>query len=301
MDNFFFEFSAAERGDGAVAVKQFLAEHRRTRARASCHQRRRNKCPLGSGRRAWARKQESLPPLRARGSQGPLGVSGSTQIHRHTHGCNLREVHVPAPATLAGSRWGVPIVRRKSRCASGEVARAWAHLEVLARLDDDRHHGAVRVPEVPCLKDFWRSHRFSVFFESLRAHINRDVLRAAFSVNMWICVIPSKWTWCLQPCDTQVFVSHRQLLDEEVQRRSGLTASGDVNWEIVMEAMWPIVVVFMLVKDWPRSFASVGIPNEQGHVCEQTLQKFQSEPTAMETPARYIPTLSELIHISQRV
>ena len=81
-----------------------------------------------------------------------------------------------------------------------------------------------------CLKDFRRSHRFIHFVDALRAHINAAALRAAASVGLWVCVTPGKLTWALQPCDTHSFASYKRLLSEEVRRRSGVTAGGEVSW-----------------------------------------------------------------------
>ena len=43
-----------------------------------------------------------------------------------------------------------------------------------------------------------------------------------------------------------------------------MTASGEVSWEIVLGAVWHVVVTVMHSKDWSRSFSSVGITDEQG-------------------------------------
>ena len=77
-----------------------------------------------------------------------------------------------------------------------------------------------------CLKDFKKSHRFILYVDALRTHINPGVLRAAASVGLWICVIPGKLTWALQPCDTHLFATYKRVLVEEIQRRSGMTATG---------------------------------------------------------------------------
>ena len=53
-----------------------------------------------------------------------------------------------------------------------------------------------------CLKDFRKAYRFILYFDALRAHINPGVLRAASAAGLWVCVIPGKLTWALQPCGT---------------------------------------------------------------------------------------------------
>ena len=82
--------------------------------------------------------------------------------------------------------------------------------------------------------------------------MNRKVLRVASSMDLWICVIPGKLTWALQPCDTHLFAQYKSMLAEEVQRRSELTADGEVSWELVLESLWHVVVVLMQTKNGPE-------------------------------------------------
>ena len=113
------------------------------------------------------------------------------------------------------------------------------------------------------LKDFQSSHRFILYFDALRAHIHPNVLRAASRAGLWVCVIPGKLTWALQPCDTHLFASYKRILGQEVQRRSGMTAAGELSWELVLGAVWHIVRVLIDAKDWSHSFSAVGIADAQ--------------------------------------
>ena len=79
-----------------------------------------------------------------------------------------------------------------------------------------------------------------------------------------------------------------------------MTATGEVSWELVLEAMWHIVAVVMQAKDWTQSFLSVGIANEQRNISERTKRNLQIEPTAMAV-GRGLPTLTDLTYIFQRV
>ena len=42
-----------------------------------------------------------------------------------------------------------------------------------------------------CLQDYRESHRFILFLDALRAHINAAALRAAAAVGLWVCVFPA--------------------------------------------------------------------------------------------------------------
>ena len=125
------------------------------------------------------------------------------------------------------------------------------------------------------LNEFQTTHRFILYLVALRVHVSPKVLRAASRANLWICVIPAKMTWALQPCDTHVFASYKRLLGEEYQRRSGLTAAGDINWKLVLESLWHVVNSLVRGKDWSAAFDSVGIRNQQRALSDRTRRKLQ--------------------------
>ena len=146
------------------------------------------------------------------------------------------------------------------------------------------------------LKEFQTTHRFILYLDALRVHVSPKVLRAASRANLWICVIPAKMTWALQPCDTHVFASYKRLLGEEYQRRSGLTAAGDITWELVLESLWHVVNSLMQGKDWSAAFDSVGIRNQQRALSDRTRTKLQYPLEPPQAP-RSLPPLSDFEQI----
>ena len=144
-------------------------------------------------------------------------------------------------------------------------------------------------------EDFRKAYRFILYFDALRAHLNAGVLRAAAAAGLWVCVIPKKLTWALQLCDTHLFASYKRMLSEEMQRRSGLTPSGGVSWELVLGAMWHVVAVVMHGKNWSRAFSSVGIANGQRNLSARTMKKLQMEGIPIDV-GRHLPTLSDLTY-----
>ena len=82
-------------------------------------------------------------------------------------------------------------------------------------------------------------------------------------------------TWALQPCDTHVFASYKRLLGEEYQRRSGLTAAGDITWELLLVSLWHVVNTLSQGKDWSAAFDSVGIRGQQRALSDRTRRKLQ--------------------------
>ena len=146
------------------------------------------------------------------------------------------------------------------------------------------------------LQEFHTTHRFIVYVDALRAHVSPRVLRAASRGNLWMCVIPSKMTWALQPCDTHVFASYKRLLGEEYQRRSGLTAAGDMTWELLLESLWHVVTTLVQGKDWSAAFDAVGIRCQQRALSDRTRMKLQYPLDAPQVQAT-LPPLSDFVQI----
>ena len=146
------------------------------------------------------------------------------------------------------------------------------------------------------LQEFQSTHRFILYLDALRAHVAPRVMRAASRANLWICVIPSKMTWALQPCDTHVFASYKRLLGEEYQRRSGLTAAGNVSWEVMFETLWHVVNKLLQGNDWSAAFDSVGIRSQQRALSDRTRKKLQYHLEISQVQAS-LPPLSDFEEI----
>lgn len=143
-----------------------------------------------------------------------------------------------------------------------------------------------------CLHEYRHTYRFILYVDVLKAHICPAVLRAASAANLWICVIPAKMTWVLQPCDTHLFARYKHMLTEEFQRKSGLTATGDISWELMLESLWHVISVLLQGRDWSQAFAAVGLLNGQRHLSKRTKSKLMYEhPPALAGSS--LPALAE--------
>ena len=149
------------------------------------------------------------------------------------------------------------------------------------------------------LREFQTTHRFILYLDALRAHVSPRVLRAASRANLWICVIPSKMTWALQPCDTHVFASYKRLLGEEYQRRSAETAAGDITWELLFQSLWHVVKTLVRGKNWTTAFNAVGIRGQQRALSDRTRRKLQFPLEAPEEQSS-LPPLSDFEQIWPR-
>ena len=101
-----------------------------------------------------------------------------------------------------------------------------------------------------CLRDFRETHRFVLYLDAHKLHLTPAVLRVASLMGLWICVIPSKMMWVMQPCDTHLFAVYRCMLGKGLQRTSGAAADGTTSRELVLETMWRVVASLWKNKDW---------------------------------------------------
>ena len=90
-------------------------------------------------------------------------------------------------------------------------------------------------------------------------------------------MVPAKMTWVLQPCDTHLFAGYKQMLTEEFQRRSGLTSTGEISWELMLESLWHVILVLLQGRDWSQAFAAVGLLNGQTRLSRRTKSKLRYE------------------------
>ena len=148
-----------------------------------------------------------------------------------------------------------------------------------------------------CLRAYRRTHRFIVFFDVFAAHIAPALLRNFALHDFWVCLIPARMTWALQPADTHLFATYKRKLAEEWQRRGLVSATGHVQWEGLLAALWRVIEGIMNATDWRRAFASDGLTAGQTLVSSRTLGKLGLAPAGLMVPAE-IPTLVDLNAVS---
>ena len=147
-----------------------------------------------------------------------------------------------------------------------------------------------------CLRAYRRTHRFIIFFDVFAAHVAPAVLRNFALHDFWVCLIPARMTWALQPADTHLFATYKRKLAEEWQRRGLVSETGQVQWEGLLSGLWRVIEGIMNATDWRRAFASNGLTAGQTLVSSRTLGKLGLGPAGPMVPAE-IPTLVDLIAV----
>ena len=78
--------------------------------------------------------------------------------------------------------------------------------------------------------------------------------------------------------------------------RSGLTAAGDITWELLVEWVWHVVTTLVQGKDWSAAFDSVGVGRQQRALSDRTRKKLQYPLGPSEVHAS-LPSLSDFEQI----
>ena len=88
--------------------------------------------------------------------------------------------------SLGKIRHPVDFVRAKS---------AWVNTAVMMNVLSRLKHSLAHIPNSQVI----------LLLDSHKAHLNKNVLELAVSLNIWVLVVPAKLTWLLQPLDAHVF------------------------------------------------------------------------------------------------
>ena len=125
------------------------------------------------------------------------------------------------------------------------------------------------------LEHLRETHRFILFFDVAKSHLADKTLRCAARAAFWVCIIPAQMTWVLQPCDTHVFSQYKAKLMQFVQEGVLASATGVLDWEMVLRALWRVLGDVVGAKHWHDAFASVGLAENQVGLSIRTKNKLQ--------------------------
>jgi len=101
-----------------------------------------------------------------------------------------------------------------------------------------------------------------------RCHISKEITNKANSLGIWLCFVPARLTWLLQPLDIMAFRSFKSRFriiytQKRCKKLGGVLST--LEWiQIVAEAVKNIFAE----SDWSRAFHCSGLTNEQRHVSE---------------------------------
>jgi hypothetical protein len=79
------------------------------------------------------------------------------------------------------------------------------------------------------------THQCILYADVFRAHLTPPVLRCVTNASIFYCLVPSKLTWALQPCDTHMFATFKAFLsnfcvEHASERDDGKMTTVDILW-----------------------------------------------------------------------
>ena len=141
------------------------------------------------------------------------------------------------------------------------------------------HCGMIRCIKLlgMCLREYRHTCRIILYIDVLKSHICPAVLRAAFGSEPLHLCGPCQYDMGVAALRFQLFAPYKHMLREEFQRKSALTATSEISWELILETLWHVISVLLQGRDWSQAFAAVGILNGQRHLSKHTESKLMYE------------------------
>lgn len=119
--------------------------------------------------------------------------------------------------------------------------------------------------------------------DTAKCHLVYDILRRASALGIWLCSIPARLTWLLQPLDVAVFSSYKAFLRREfqvcLQQQNGRVS--DARW---MELLFKVATTFLRRSPWQKAFDALGMLGDRSSL-SHTLLKYCPD-AAQAAPSR---------------
>ena len=166
-----------------------------------------------------------------------------------------------------------------------------------------------------CALEPWRSEvEFIVSADTYGAHLTKAVWKAMSRLRFTYMLIPSRLTWCLQPCDTHIFAPYKRRVSVEFQARQiairgvteralslGAPPTGRMfpRLACLLEALCAAFESEVRRKSWAHAFASNGLGRSLSDISPNLLQQVGlSAPPIVE--AQILPSLRDFESIFPR-
>lgn len=117
------------------------------------------------------------------------------------------------------------------------------------------------------------THQVVLLVDGAGHHLSDDVLRAVRRLNLWLCMVPRKLTWLLQPCDTHVFRRYKAFLNREVSKQLSRDsiAENDVISTLV-RTVFEVVKLVLQGNAWCKAFDGNGYGADQQSISKRVLR-----------------------------
>jgi hypothetical protein len=119
------------------------------------------------------------------------------------------------------------------------------------------------------------THQCILYADVFRAHLTPPVLRCVTNASIFYCLVPSKLTWALQPCDTHMFATFKAFLSNFCVEHASERDDGKMT---TVDILWCVAATIRQVleaRPWLAAFEHVGFSGGQLGVSQRTLRKLQ--------------------------
>ena len=186
------------------------------------------------------------------------------------HVLRVTDVNLVQPALTDNIR----LLRRKS---------GWVNKELLCEIMQ-LLGGAL----APWLREF----QPVLLMDALAAHLAPSVLRAAAAAGAWVLPLPAKTTWLLQPLDTHVFATYKQVLRRKYVEFMANDREGRVHACHVLLAAHNACVEILQQREHRHAFVHNGFGDTQCGVRQSILAELQVTRVTPAVPR--LPSYGEL-------
>jgi len=112
------------------------------------------------------------------------------------------------------------------------------------------------------LKDVCDGKQFIILLDVCTSHTHPLVFEAAAAYNIWICMIPPRLTWLIQPCDTHVFASYKRLFRRLFNIELEKVRHSDVPTRVVVLVAQRVIREVINSRSWAHAFRENGFSDE---------------------------------------
>jgi hypothetical protein len=148
------------------------------------------------------------------------------------------------------------------------------------------------------LAPFLDTHQIFLTADAYRAHVTTDVWKHCVKNSILYCLVPSKLTWALQPCDTHVFALYKHRLQTICQNVAVDSATGKLSLEAIVKGVCQCIAEILEGRSWASAFTDTGLTGSQAQVSQRVQAKLSF--AAIPDAGSELPTLAQLQYVFPR-
>ena len=123
-----------------------------------------------------------------------------------------------------------------------------------------------------------------LYMDCAKQHMGPEVIASARAYNIWLCFIPAKLTWLMQPADTHAFARYKSCLVRQMLQLRQQEEGGVLSVPHWVKAINLTIRKVMQGVNWSHAFAENGMMSSQTHV-SKFIRSHLHETACLDIPA----------------